>query len=107
MISDTGAVLDSSTSDEDDGVFLEVVTFTGDVGCYGTTVAELNAGDFTDGRVGFLGFRGEDLTADSLDEGFGFEGRDFVDGRSMRFTCSSKVLLQSNAEGGRAGEGSG
>lgn len=96
MISYTWTILYTTTTDQDDRVFLQVVTFTRNVSGYGTTVGEFDTGDFANSRIGFLGFCGEDFAANSLDERFGFQSRHFVDRWSMGFACTTKVLLQSD-----------
>lgn len=99
MIADTRAILYTSSPDQDDGMLLEIVTFTGNVGGYGAAIGELDTGDFTDSRVGFLWLGGEDLAANALDKGFGLEGGHFIDRWAVRFACATEVLLQSDGQG--------
>jgi hypothetical protein len=49
VVSNTWKVLYTSTANEDNGVFLEVVTFTADICPYFVTVRKTHTGDFTKG----------------------------------------------------------
>ena len=55
MVTHTGEVLNTATANENDRVFLKVVTFTGDIGVNFLTVGEAHTGHFTHCRVRFLG----------------------------------------------------
>ena len=65
MVFDTGEVFDSSPSDEDNAVFLQIVADAGDVGVDFKAVGEADTGDFSEGGVGFFGSDSEDPHADS------------------------------------------
>lgn len=55
VVTDTGQILNSSASDENNRVLLQIVTDTGNVRCYFVTVGKLNSGNFSHSGVGLLG----------------------------------------------------
>ena len=63
MITHTRKVLHPSAANENDGVFLEVVAFTADVGDDFESVGKANLGHFTESRVWLLGRASHDLKA--------------------------------------------
>lgn len=65
MVADTWKVFYPAAANEDDGVFLEVVAFTTDVGDDFEAVGQANLGDFTKRGVRLLGRPGHDLEADA------------------------------------------
>lgn len=71
LVTNTREVLDSTTTNEHDGVLLEVVTLAGDVSGYFHAVGETNSGNLAKGRVRLLrGDRG-DTGADAAALGSG------------------------------------
>ena len=58
LVSHTGKVANTTTADQNNGVFLKVVPFAGDVDRNFLAVAQSNAGDFAKSRVGLLGGHG-------------------------------------------------
>ncbi len=75
LVSHTGKVANTTTADQDDGVFLQVVSFAGDVDRDFFAVAQSNAGDFPKSRVGLLGGHGANDQAHPLLLGATFENR--------------------------------
>jgi hypothetical protein len=63
VVTDTWKVLHPSAANEDDGVFLEVVAFTADVGDDFESVGKANLSHFTESRVWLLGRASHDLKA--------------------------------------------
>jgi hypothetical protein len=61
VVTNTWKVLHPSAANEDDGVFLEVVAFTADVGDDFESVSEAHFGHFTESRVRLLGRPSHDL----------------------------------------------
>lgn len=61
LVTDTGKVLGTATTDEDDTVLLEVVALSGNVGNGRLASAELDTDDLADSRVGLTGLGGVDL----------------------------------------------
>src|SRR5437867_8523653 len=57
MVANAREVLDTSTADQHDGVFLQVVPDSGDVGCYLNPVGKTDTRNFTQSGVRFLGCR--------------------------------------------------
>src|SRR5665213_2150731 len=55
LVTDTGEVLHTTATDQHDGVLLEVVALTGDVGRDLETTGQAHAGDLPEGRVRLLG----------------------------------------------------
>src|SRR3989344_2512491 len=68
-------VFHASAADEDDGVFLQVVSFAGNVGRNFHAVGEAYAGDFADCGVRFAGWLGRDAGADTALKGRRVERR--------------------------------
>lgn len=97
VVSDTGTVLYTATADEYDRVFLQVVALARDVGCNRAAVGQLDTGYFANGRVGFLWFGGEDLTAHAFDEWSTFQCGDLVDRWTVDFPRPTHRLLQRHA----------
>jgi hypothetical protein len=63
MVPYSGQVFYPSSSNEDNGVFLEVMADTWDIGGHLNAVGQANTGDFPKGRVRFL--RGRRINADA------------------------------------------
>jgi hypothetical protein len=55
MISYAGEVLDPSAADKDNGVFLEIVADTRNIGGHLDTIGQSDASNFSKGGIGFLG----------------------------------------------------
>ena len=64
LIAYTGQIANASAADQHNGVFLEVVAFTGNIDSDFFSVAESNAGDFPESRVRLLGGHGSNDQAD-------------------------------------------
>ena len=64
MIPHAGQVLHPSSSNENNGVFLEVMANTRDVGSYFNAIGQPNTRHFSKGRVGFLRSRRIDTDTD-------------------------------------------
>ena len=77
MITDSGKIGNTTAADEDDGMFLEVVALTGDIGVDDLVVRELDTGDLTLSRVGLTGLLVEDADANALLLEAGVEGGGF------------------------------
>ena len=58
MIADSRKVLDTTTTDQDDRVFLEVMANARDICAHLDAIGEAHTGHFAERRVGFLGCRG-------------------------------------------------
>ena len=65
MVTDTGQVLDTAAANHNDGVLLQVVADTGNVGGHFVTVGETNTGDLTQSGVRLLRSRGTHSGADA------------------------------------------
>src|ERR1700754_968159 len=65
VVTDTRKVLNAAATDHDDGVFLKVVTFAGDVTNDFEAVGQADLGDLTQSRVRLLRRRGVDAGADA------------------------------------------
>ena len=65
VVTDTGKVADTTTLDQNHRVFLEVMTFTADVGGHFLTVGQTNTGDLTQSGVRLLGCTGSHLQTDT------------------------------------------
>src|SRR4029077_21245433 len=79
FVADAGEVADTAAADEDDRVFLKVVSFARDVRCDFLPVRETDAGHFPERRIGLLGCYRFDLQTNAAllrapveDGGFGF-----------------------------------
>ncbi len=79
VVTDAGEVANAAAADEDDGVFLEVVLFAGDIGGDFAAIGESDAGDFPEGGVGFFRGHGLDLEADAAFLRAGLDVFDLVD----------------------------
>jgi hypothetical protein len=77
VITDSRKIGNTTAADKDDGMLLEVVSLTGDIGVDDLVVGELDTGDLTDGRVGLTGLLGEDTDTNTLLLEAGVEGRGF------------------------------
>ena len=47
VVSGTGKVLNTAASDQNNAVFLQIVSFTGNVACYFDSVGKTNSGDLS------------------------------------------------------------
>jgi len=65
VITNTGKILHTSTTDEYDRVFLKIVAFAGNVGDDFLAVGETYLGDFAKRRVGLLRCTGHYLYTDA------------------------------------------
>ena len=65
VVTDTGKILNTAASDEDNGVLLKVVTYAGDISRNLDAVGKTDSGDLTKSRVGLLGGRGLNSGADA------------------------------------------
>ena len=65
VVTNTWKVLHSTTANEDDGVLLEVVAFTTDVGDDFKAIGQADLGNFTESRVRLLRRAGHHLKADT------------------------------------------
>ena len=65
LVTNTRQVLDSAASDEDDGVFLQVVPLTGDVRSDFHAVGEAHTGDLPQSRVRLLRSNGGNTSTDA------------------------------------------
>tara|TARA_B100001059_G_scaffold12583_2_gene10098 strand:- start:305 stop:661 length:357 start_codon:yes stop_codon:yes gene_type:complete len=65
VIPNTWKVTDTPATDENNGVLLEVVTFTTDVGGHFLAIGKSNASHLAKRRVGLLGCDGSDLETDT------------------------------------------
>ena len=65
MVTYTGQVTNTTTTDKNDRVLLKVVTDTGDIGSSFHTVGESYSGDLTKSRVRLLGGYGSNLGANA------------------------------------------
>jgi len=79
LVSHTWKVANTATANEDDGVFLEVVPFTGNVGGDFFSIGEPNTGHLSECRVWFFGSHRFDLQTNATflrtaleNGGFGF-----------------------------------
>jgi hypothetical protein len=75
VVAHTGQVADTTASDEDNRVFLQVVAFAGDVGRDFDAIGKANTGHFTEGRVRLLGGHRFDLQAHASLGGVALHGR--------------------------------
>ena len=73
LITNSREIANTTAADEDDRVFLEVVTFARNVDGDFLAVAQTHAGDFPQSRVGFLGGHRSNDQADPLLLGAAFE----------------------------------
>lgn len=71
MIAYTREVLHSASTDHHYTVFLQIVSFSRNIGVNFDMVGQANLGEFSQGRVRFLGSHGADLDADAAFEGAG------------------------------------
>src|SRR5690606_32160173 len=65
VVANTRQVLDTTTADQNDRVFLQVVAFAADVGDDFEAVGQTHFGDFTQSGVRLLGGRGVDTCANT------------------------------------------
>src|SRR5579864_6570316 len=65
MVAHARQVLDTPAANEHDGVFLQIMAFTGDIGGDFHTIAQAHTGNFAHGRVGLFGGHGAHLGADT------------------------------------------
>ncbi len=65
VIPNTWKVTDTPATDENNGVLLEVVTFTTDVGGHFLAIGKSNASHLAKRRAGLLGCDGSDLETDT------------------------------------------
>ena len=73
VITNTGKVLYTTTTYQDDTVFLQIVSFVGNVGDDFNTGGEAHLRNFTDRGVQLLGRTGHDLHTDAAAEGIVFK----------------------------------
>src|ERR1044071_232133 len=78
LVADAGEVLHPAAADEHDGVLLEVVGHTRDVGRDLDAAAQAHAGDLAEGGVRLLRGGGVDARADAASLGRTLEGRRLV-----------------------------
>jgi hypothetical protein len=57
MVANPREVLDTSTADQNDGVFLQIVSDSRDIGCNLDPIGETNTRNFAQSRVGLFGRR--------------------------------------------------
>ena len=65
VITDAGEILDTAATDQNDGVLLQVVADTGDVGGNLVAIRQTDTGDLTQSGVRLLRGRGSDCGADA------------------------------------------
>ena len=65
VVTDTGQVLNTTATDQHDGVLLQVMADTGNVRGDLDTIREADTGDLTQSRVRLLGGHGTDRSADT------------------------------------------
>ncbi len=65
MVTHTRQILDTAAANHDDGVLLQVVANTGNVGSDLVTIGQTDTRDLTQSGVGLLGSRGTDCGADA------------------------------------------
>lgn len=65
-IPNTRQILCTTATDHDHAVFLQIVTFSGNIGHDRVSVGQLDTSDLSLGGVGFLGFHDEDLGTDAF-----------------------------------------
>ena len=75
MVTNAGQVFDTAPPDENDGVFLEVMAFVGDIGDDLLSVGQADLGDFAHGGIGLLRGTGHDLDTNAPAERGIFQGR--------------------------------
>jgi hypothetical protein len=66
LIADTGQVANAAAADKNNRVFLQIVSFAGDVNSDFFGVAQTHAGDFSKSRIRLLGSHGPDDQANAL-----------------------------------------
>lgn len=116
VIADTGQIFDTTATNENDRVFLKVVTFSGDVSDDFLAVGQTDFGHFAESGVGLLGGAGHNLHADTATLGTHVQSRGFglhddllaafadelIDGRHGKFKKGDGVgkWERSNGTGG-------
>ena len=65
VVSHAGKVANATATDEDDGVFLQVVSLAADVGSDFLAIGQPDTGHLAESRVGLLGRHGTNLQADT------------------------------------------
>jgi hypothetical protein len=65
MVTDAGEIFHAATSHENNRVFLQVVSFAGDVGNHFLAIGETDFCNFAKSGIGFFWGAGHDLHADS------------------------------------------
>ena len=73
LVADAGEVADTAAADEHNGVLLQVMAFTGDIGGQFLAVGQADTGDLPQSRVRLLGGHRADLKADAALGGTAFE----------------------------------
>jgi hypothetical protein len=66
MISDSWQIRDTTTTNKDDRVLLQVMTFSWDIGIDNLVIRQLHTSDFTVGRVGLTRRLSVDTDTDTL-----------------------------------------
>ena len=92
VVADTGKVLHTTTAHEHDGVLLEVVALTGDVGRDLDTGGQAHTGDLTEGGVRLLGGRGVHTGAHATALRTGLERRRLGRGALRRAALADQLL---------------
>ena len=65
VVTHTGKIFHTASADEDDGVFLKIVTFAGNVSDDFLSVGQAHLGDFAESGVGLFGRTGHYLHANA------------------------------------------
>ena len=102
-IPDTRQILRTTATDHDHAVFLQIMTFSGNIGHDRVPVGQLDTGDLSLGGVGFLWFHDEDLGTDALFLRTGIEEGRLWRVHSLRF-LSTHCLVESDGEERRGTE---
>lgn len=85
MVSNSWQVFHPSPPNEDDGVFLEVMPDSRNIGSHFDPIGQSHTGNFSKGRIGFLGSVGIDSNTDASFLGRPYKSRS----RSLAFCLTS------------------
>ena len=74
MVTDSGQIFDTATTDQNDRVFLKVMALIRDIGDNLVAIGKAHFGNLAHGRIGLLGGARHDLNADAPAKGRVLQG---------------------------------
>jgi len=92
VVANSRKVLDPASPNEDDGVLLEIMALSGNIGCHLDAVGQPNAGNFAQSRVRLFRCGGINTSANAPSLGTTVEGRGLGLPDSLPSTATDELI---------------